>query len=872
MARTTASSTPGKRNSNAGQIRLRGVKTHNLKCIDLDIPHGQWLVLCGLSGSGKSSLAVNTLLAEGQRRFIETFSPATRFYLQKWEKPDAGLIDGIPAAVSLQANAGGESQWATVADISDCSDYLRLVFSILSKLFCPDCQTEIAAWSPESAARNLLDRFSGRRAMIGFRPANLAASSPVNRLLALQAGGFRRVRIGESSMDIESAIARTANERSVDTFDVIVDRLTINVGESGRLTDSIRTAIRTSGNSVSVWVESGTGPVSIDGRSFEPVEYRNRPECTSCGKVFPRVEPALFDPGDPRGACPACEGTGRIARSGDSQSTDPCKTCDGARLNPVSLGWKLGGYRFIDLAGLPAARLDAFLSGDSVSAIVTARQDDEVAEAVRQLRKRLALLHETGLGYVELSRFVRDLGRGERHRAHFVRIAGLSITGFLIVMDEFSGGLHPADIERLIPQLRLLRERGNTIVMAEHNLQMLAAAGRLIELGPGAGDRGGEIVFDGSPAQLAKCEDSLTGQYLSGKRGWNYPTTRRVRHRGTIRLSGARGNNLRSVDVDFPLGVLCVVSGVSGSGKSSLVRHTLAAGLMRKTGRTNTPEPLPFDDLRGGDLVDEVVVIDSQFPPRTARSNPATFSGAFDLIRKVFAETGDARSRELKPGHFSFNVPGGRCEACRGEGSVSIDMQFLADIRTRCEVCGGKRFGPRVLEVRYRDRTIADVLGMTCDEAFGFFRGQRKLQARLQQLREAGLGYLALGQSLSTLSAGETRRLKLATYLARRSNKRTLFVVDEPAASLHPSEIPTLLQNMNSLVDIGHSIIVIEHHPLVMAWADWLIDLGPGAASAGGTIVACGTPEQVADAGKGETSRFLKSVLCHRPAADRFAL
>jgi excinuclease ABC subunit A len=864
MTETTACAMPDNRRSIAGHIRLRGVSTHNLKCIDLDIPHGQWLVLCGLSGSGKSSLAIDTLLAEGQRRFIETFSPATRAYLQKWEKPDAESIDGIPAAVSVQASAARESPWATVGDISDCSDYLRFIFSSVAKLSCPDCDREVNSFSPETACRDLVDRFAGRRAMIGFGSGILAREEVANRLAAFQLGGFRRVRTGEVSVRIEDAIAGIRNDQPVSSFDVIVDRMTIDINETGRLSDSIRTAMTTSGVASTVWIESATGTVSIDQRLFHQIDYRNRPECPSCGKVFPRVEPAIFDPGDPRGACPECEGTGRKPGAANQRESEPCPICHGTRLNPVSLGWKLAGNRFADLANLAAERLDVFLSGETESVGLRLQQDLELAEAVGQLRRRLSLLIDAGLGYLELSRFVRDLGRGERHRALFVRIAGLSIVNLLVVLDEFSSGLHPADVERMIPQFRRLKARGNTIVMAEHNLQVLAAADRVVELGPGAGVHGGKIVFDGNPMDLAGSKASLTGQYLSGQRGWNYPTTRRTRRRGSIRLFGASGNNLRAIDVEFPLGLLCVVTGVSGAGKSSLVRQTLVAGLWRKSGRTNTPHPLPFSELRGSDLVDDVVMIDSHFPLRTARSNPSTFTGAFELIRKVFAETADARLMELKPGHFSFNVPGGRCETCRGEGVITIDMQFLADIRTRCEDCRGKRFGPRVLEVRYRDRTISDVLEMTCDEAFGFFRGQRKLQKQLQQLREAGLGYLALGQPLSTLSAGETQRLKLAAFLARRSSKRTLFVVDEPAANLHSSEVPSLLRNMNALVDVGHSIIVIEHHPLVMAWADWLIDIGPGPASRGGTIVACGTPEQVADAGQGETARFLKAVLCHR--------
>ncbi len=865
-------------------IRLRGVHVNNLKGIDLDIPHGQLLCLCGLSGSGKTSLALDTLFAEGQRRFIECFSPYTRQFLKQWDKPNADRIDGIPPAIAVTATRGKGSSRTTIGGATETVEYLKLLFSRVGMPVCPDCDLPVRVYSPQSIAAELNQREIGTRIQIIFPIQCPSLQDFESKIEELRASGFRRLIAMGGSHDIDNA-GQLALDFSLDQQPmwVVVDRLVVDSSVQKRMIESLETAMRHGSGSVIVLTESiSAGTTEIDGRRFDVWRFQNRLVCVNCNRKFQPAEPNLFSHNSPQGACPGCQGVGYMPYSDIDKilpdqdksirqgaiapwntpaylarwrSLKACESCHGMRLNPTALAWKIADHNIAELTRLPIAELKHWLT---ISFPVNGEPVDGV---LNNLLQRLGYLIDSGLSYLSLDRPMSSLGTGERQRVALTRALGSALVNLLYVLDEPSSGLHPFDIEKLIRQIQRLQSRRNTIVMVEHNPRLIQIADRVVEIGPAAGEAGGEIVFDGSPAALIRDGSTATGAYLSGERGWAIPIDRRVRTRGSLRLMGARGNNLKSIDVTFPLGVLCVVTGVSGSGKSSLVRQTLAPAMQQLTGNSGSDSPLPFDELRGSDLIDEVVLIDRQSLIKTSRSNPATYIKAFDEIRNVFATTADARARGMKPGHFSFNVAGGRCETCHGEGFLRIDMQFMADVLKRCDECQGTRFQPGVQEVRFRDRSISEVLNMTVEKAFGFFRGHKKVQKRLKLLKDAGLDYMNLGQPLSTLSTGEAQRLRLASFLGSSTSKRTLFIMDEPASGLHLADVRRLITSFNALIDVGHSLIVIEHNLMMMAWADHLIDLGPGPADDGGQVVATGTPEHVCTVTQSVTGRFLKATL-----------
>ncbi len=943
-----------------GAIELRGVAVHNLKEVDLDIPLGKLVALCGVSGSGKTSLALDTLYAEGQRRYIESFSPYTRQFLERLDKPAAERIDGLPAAIAVTRDDVSRSSRATIGTATETIDYLRLLYSKLGRLVCPGCGSAIERSSPESAAQRIAEVPVGTRIMVAF-PALPAEGESLAELTArLQSQGF--VRVVQSpdhwSGCYGSGPSSGPTPRPLVGALVIVDRLTAGGQSSQRLCDSLETAFTHGEGRAVVFVDGVVGnalrgvpgpaaTVTIDDRHWHPLDFSTRLECPGCNREFADPEPRRLSFNSPLGACPTCEGFGnivdldmalivpdpgksiregaiapwitpayrheldellalaadyrlpvdvpfreltaehlRLIREGVPErnfgglagffawlekrkykmhlrvflsrwrSSSICPTCRGQRLNEEALAWRIGGRNIAEATQLKLDDALAFFRDLALS-----DHERQVARTMlQQVRARLGFLQQVGLGYLSLDRTLRSLSGGEAQRVALTSAMGSSLVNMLYVLDEPSVGLHPCDVERLIGAVRGLRDRGNTVVVVEHEEALLRAADQLIEIGPGAGDRGGEVVFQGTLPEMLKPDASLTGEYLAGRRGVSIPQRRRPTTRGSIRLIGARGNNLQNLTVEFPLGVLCLVTGVSGSGKSTLVQDTLYGALCRRK-RKDCDLPLPYDDVVGCGQIDDVILVDQSPIGRSPRSNPVTYIKAFDPIRAVFAETIDARTHNYTAGHFSFNVDGGRCSACEGEGYTKVDMQFLADVFMKCSQCGGTRYRKEILAVKYRGQSIADVLAMTVREAFGFFRGQPKVQARLKQLIDVGLDYLQLGQPANTLSAGEAQRLKLAAHLSEASRNRTLFLLDEPTTGLHFADVVTLLDCFEALLSVGHSLIVVEHNLQLMRAADYLIDLGPGAGEAGGRIVVQGTPEHVALCAESHTGQFLAASL-----------
>jgi excinuclease ABC subunit A len=940
--------TPGQ-----GMIELRGVEVHNLRHIDLDLPRGQLIVFCGVSGSGKTSLALDTLYAEGQRRYIESFSTYARQFLERLEKPAAERIDGIPAAIAVARQEPSKSNRTTVGSVTETIDYLRLLMARIGTLFCTGCGQPIVRESPQDAAATVDQLPAGTRLMV---VAPVAVTGQLNDTLRdLRERGFARVILNGDVIGLEEA-AKAPPATSNLTVRVVIDRLIAGQSAPSRLVDSLETAFKTSSGHCEVWW-SGTdsdSPLSrvattetLAGSPWQVWSFIAEPRCPRCQLQFPDPEPRLFSFNSPLGACPTCEGFGdlididpdlivpdpkrtiregaiaswntpayehelqellalaadfqlpvdipyqdlsdehkRLIREGVPErnfgglngffawlekhkykvqvrafasrwkSSRECPSCRGSRLNPLALAWRINGLHIAEICALRLDKAKQFFQ----DLPLTAREQQVSRFVLEQVRGRLKYLCTVGVGYLSLDRPLRTLSTGEAQRVALTSVLGSSLVNMLYVLDEPTVGLHPRDVEPLAKAIRGLQQRGNTVVVVEHEESLIRAADQIVEVGPGAGELGGRITFQGTLPELLTAPGSSTGDFLAGRRGVSRPAQRRPANRGAVRIIGARGHNLRNLTVDFPLGLLCVVTGVSGAGKSSLVQETLYGALCKRK-RKDSPLPLPYDDVIGDGQIDDVVLVDQSPVGRSPRSNPVTYIKAFDEIRKVFADTVDAKMRNFTAGHFSFNVDGGRCDACQGEGHIQVEMQFLADLYMKCTACGGTRYRREVLGVMYRGRNIADVLEMTVREAFSFFRGQPKVQGKLKQLIDVGLDYLRLGQPANTLSAGESQRLKLAAHLSESTRNRTLFLLDEPTTGLHFADIVQLLDCFDALLAIGHSLIVVEHNLQLMKAADYLIDLGPGAADEGGTIVAQGTPEEVAACPQSHTGRYLAEVL-----------
>ncbi|MEX2121439.1 MAG: excinuclease ABC subunit UvrA [Pirellulales bacterium] len=944
-------------------ISLRGVEVHNLRSIDLDLPHRRLIVLCGVSGSGKSSLAFDTLYAEGQRRYIETFSAYTRQFLERLEKPAAERIDGIAPAIAVARKNSNRSSRSTVGTATEINDYLRLLFAKIGTIVCFQCGREVRRETPQSVAAWLGQVAAGTRLLIAFAADSLVPETFAQRSAALTQQGF--VRIVQSgrllALDQPDTLDRcdepAAGAPDNGTAYVVVDRLTGGAAQR-RLHDSLETAFNQGNGVCHVFVEdhgqaaapaelSPAETVSIDGRAWRRIAFSARLACDQCRREYPEPQPRLYSFNSPLGACLECEGFGnvididmdlivpdpqkslregavapwnspayahelkelldladdvglrvnvpfreleprerRIVQEGVPErkfgglkgffawlerrkykmhirvflsrwrSYRPCPSCGGARLRPEALATQVGSLNIAQIAAMKIDEAARFFRELDLSE--WQRQVGRMM--IEQVRARLGYLATVGLGYLSLDRTLRTLSGGEAQRVALTSALGSSLVNMLYVLDEPSVGLHPQDTQRLLSAIRGLRDRGNTVVVVEHEEAFLRAADQLVEIGPGAGERGGQVVFQGTPAQIVTAANSLTGDYLSGRRRFRAPPRRRQPNHGWIRLAGARGNNLKNITVEFPLGVLAVVTGVSGSGKSTLVEDTLYPALCRRL-RKDAPRPSDYDDVYGDGQINDLVLVDQSPIGRSPRSNPVTYIKAFDEIRAVFAETVEARTHNYTASHFSFNVDGGRCSACQGDGYLQIDMQFLADVYMKCDQCHGRRYRPEILDVTYRGRNIAEVLDMTVREAFIFFRGRPKVQARLKKLIDVGLDYLRLGQPAQTLSGGESQRLKLAGYMSAVRRGRSLFILDEPTTGLHFADVVQLLDCFEALLALGHSLIVVEHNLQLIKAADYIIDLGPGAAEAGGRVVVQGTPEMVSHNAESVTGRYLARAL-----------
>jgi len=850
-APTSESST--RQHARAVSIQLRGVRTHNLKGIDLDLPPNRLIVVTGVSGAGKSSLALDTLYAEGQRRYVETFSPYLRQFLERMEKPPADRIAGLPPAIAVSSKGSRPSSRATVGSLTEIHPLLGLLYSKAGVVVCRNCGTIVSPASPQSVAQAIETLPEGTRYLITFPLDLTPASNWAELARTLREDGLTRIQVAGQTLELSATPSLPVGIRQLD---VIVDRMVRGRESVARRIDSIETAFR-----------KGMGRCRIL-HGEQSLSFVRGWRCGQCGTGHIEPQPNLFRPNSPLGACPTCEGAGTLGPTdGDRNPSSSsirgnkkarieetiCPSCHGARLCPEALAVRIEGLNIAEISSIPLRDLPRFLAKLNASHDVAA-----VERIVRQIAGRLESLKQIGLDYLALDRRVRSLSSGELSRAILTRTAGAGLVNTLYVLDEPTNGLHPFDVERTISVLEQLRNQGNTLVVVEHEASVVRAADHVIDLGPGAGELGGRVVFQGTYQNLLDAPDSVTADYLTGRKTIRASGPRRKIDKGTIQLRGASGHNLKGIDVDFPLGVFCLVTGISGSGKSSLIEKTLAPALLASLGGDQPigPAPLPHSSLSLTGKVGRVVVVDQSPIGRSGRSNPVTYLDAFSEIRKTFAATHDAKARNTKPSQFSFNVDGGRCNACRGEGILTIDMQFLPDVVMRCPDCRGTRYRPEILEIPYRGRNIAEVLDMTARDAFVFFRHRPKVQMRLRPLIDIGLEYLRLGQPASTLSSGETKRIKLAKHLAQtrsdlipgRSNESapTLFLLNEPTSGLHPADIVKLLEVLNSLVDRGHSVIAIEHNPEVMARADWIIDLGPEAGDLGGEVVAQGTPEEVA--------------------------
>ena len=960
-----------------GHIVIRGARTHNLKNVDLTLPPRSLVVMTGVSGSGKSSLAFDTIYAEGQRRYVESLSAYARQFLERMEKPDVDSIEGICPAIAIRQKNSIRNPRSTVGTTTEIHDYLRLLFARVGRTYCRNCGTEVIRETPEVVAARLSGLPAGTRLLIGFdmpivipvplehapeqeldeeEPGARGAVSELDRegtpapqpdlpglvdplaetLASLRRKGFGRLFVDGGTVSVEDVDAASLKDRT--TLQVIVDRLKVEGDLRARLTDSIETAYQ----------EGGGAAFAIELTDAAPVVHRfsERFECRPCNIQYEVPQPRLFSFNNPFGACPLCHGFGNIIEldmdlvvpdpsksiqqnaiepwskphyraqlaelkragkarglrlhvpwrdlseeekqfviEGDGATFDgvkgffrwlerkkykvhvrvflsryrgylTCPECVGARLRREARDVRVGGRTIDQVCALTVHEADGFFDELQLS-----EKEAAVADKVlREIRKRLGFLRDVGLDYLTLDRLSSTLSGGESQRINLATSLGSALVDTLYVLDEPSIGLHSRDNERLITILRQLRDQGNTVLVVEHDADMIRVADRVVDMGLGAGEQGGRVVFAGSLKELLHEPRSLTAKYLRDELAIPVPAIRRKPAGQKLRIVGASEHNLKEVDVEVPLGVLTCVTGVSGSGKSTLVHDVIYAALKRVKGDWDRRVGA-HRKLEGSEYISDVVLVDQAPIGRTPRSNPVTYLKAFDPIRELLAATKDARSRGLTASHFSFNVPGGRCEACEGEGEVKVEMQFLADVFVPCEQCEGKRFKPQVLEVKYRGRSVDQVLDMTVREALAFFSSSPKVLRRLQVLDEIGLGYLRLGQPATTLSGGEAQRIKIAAHLSSHTGDRILYILDEPTTGLHFDDIAKLLAAFRKLLLAGHSLLVIEHNLDVIKTADWVIDLGPEGGEEGGRIVGAGTPEQIAQLAESHTGRYLREVL-----------
>lgn len=934
-------------NGSSGPLRsliVRGARVHNLKNVSLELPRNTLIVVTGVSGSGKSSLAFDTIYAEGQRRYVESLSSYARQFLERMDKPDVDFIQGISPSIAIEQKTTSRNPRSTVATTTEIYDYLRLLFGRIGKTYCRECGQIVQRDTVSTVIQWLKEQPEGSKLYVLFPLHDHPNRSMKEELSILKQRGFFRIVADGQIVDLNETAYKGKNKAEVL---VVADRTVLRHGDTdaeGRLADSLETAFNEGDGYL--WL--------LFPDSGEKRRFTQHYECPRDGLRYEEPEPRLFSFNNPFGACPKCQGFGRSVgidmnlvvpdpnrsiRAGaihpwnfpkwrenlrDLLSIAPkygipvdvpfsrlspehlriimdgtegfdgihkffrfierksykvhyrvflsryrgyttCDKCGGSRLRKDALNIRVGGKTIHDIVRMTLEEAQEFFRTLALSAY-----DREVARRIlEELRKRLRFLNEVGIGYLTLDRLSMTLSGGESQRINLATSLGSSLVGSLYVLDEPSIGLHPRDNERLIRILKSLRDVGNTVMVVEHDEDMIRAGDVIVDMGPRAGENGGEVVFCGPVRELVHHPASLTAQYLRGSLAIPVPAKRRSDSEQSLFIRGASENNLKSIDVRIPLSMFVCITGVSGSGKSTLVHDVLYAGLKKvKGGYDGTPGK--FASLEGAEQIGHVELVDQSPIGRTPRSNPATYIKVFDLIRDVLAKTPAARARGFKPGHFSFNVPGGRCETCEGDGVQKVEMQFLADLYLTCETCKGRRFKREILEIRFRGKNVDDILGMTVSEAMAFFRESKqgeRIASKLQVLDDVGLGYIRLGQAATSLSGGEAQRIKLAHHLsASQTEGRTLFIFDEPTTGLHFDDIAKLLRCLNALVDAGHSVVVIEHQMDVVKCADFVIDLGPEGGEAGGRIVATGTPEDVARSKKSHTGRFLRQLLFHHPS------
>jgi excinuclease ABC subunit A len=782
--------------ADSGHLQLRGVRVHNLRRIDVDIPLGKLTAITGVSGAGKTSLALDTLYAEAQRRYLQSFSVAARQFLERFDRPDAEHIGDLPAAVAVTAR-DRPPPGTTVGSLTELNDHVALLFTRAGVLHCPRCGREVTAQGAEDVAAAVTVLPASARVTVAF-PDRPEPGEETAWAAALVEEGFIRAQVGAEVLRLGEQRLPDLAEREVL---VLVDRLQAGSITPERLSDSVETAFRRGDDRLVLLTDQG-------GQRFD-----RRLRCGDCDVELTAPQPRLFDRRDPLGACPPCKGTGLAPKT-----SEPCSACHGAGWNDAALSVRLGDQHIAQVQATPLADLQRFL------AQLPSRADTRLI--LEQIQRRLDLLAEVGIGYLTLERGVDTLALGELQRLRLCSVLASNLVGALYILDEPAAGLHPREIERVLALLLRLRDAGNTVVVVEHDPLVIRGADWLIDLGPGAAEEGGNVVYQGPPAGIDAVEASVTGAYLSGRESIALPEKRRTPH-GWLQVDVARLRNLADVSVEFPLGVCCVVTGPSGAGKSTLVEDVLYPLVAEHKHKKGLVAP-PGTKVRGASEIGDVVLIRQEPLPRTARSNAATYLKIFDEVRTLFAQTTDAKIRNFGPGHFSFNQPGGRCETCEGQGALAVDMQFLADVAMTCPECHGSRYQKEVLAIKVRSLSIAEVLDLSVREAFRFFRAQRSVQHKLKRLIDVGLEYVRLGQPLETLSGGEAQRLRLAGHLAAVRKPRCLFILSEPAAGLHPADVQRLLDCFDGLVAAGHSLLIIENQADVLQAADWVIEMQDG--------------------------------------------
>ncbi|UXS28870.1 excinuclease ABC subunit UvrA [Staphylococcus delphini] len=933
-------------------IVVKGARAHNLKNVDIELPKNQLIVMTGLSGSGKSSLAFDTIYAEGQRRYVESLSAYARQFLGQMDKPDVDTIEGLSPAISIDQKTTSKNPRSTVATVTEIYDYIRLLYARIGKPFCPNHGIEIESQTVQQMVVRIMELEERTKIQLLAPVVNHRKGTHEKLLTDISKKGYVRVRVDGEIMDVTQVPELDKNKNH--TIEIVVDRLVVKPGIETRLADSIETVL-----------ELADGRLVVDIIDGDKLEFSEKHACPICGFSVGELEPRMFSFNSPFGACPTCDGLGQkltvdldlvvpdkdktlnegailpweptssdfypsmlkrvcevykinmdkpfkklterqrniiLYGSGDKEieftfkskfgqerkRTMPfegvvpnierryhespseyvremmqkymgeqvCETCHGQRLSREALSVYVAGKNIGEVVEQSIKEALTYYENIELS-----EQDAQIAHLIlKEITSRLAFLNNVGLDYLTLNRSSGTLSGGEAQRIRLATQIGSRLSGVLYVLDEPSIGLHQRDNDRLIHTLQEMRDLGNTLIVVEHDEDTMIAADYLVDIGPGAGEHGGEVVASGTPKQVMRNSKSLTGQYLSGKKFIPVPEHRRPVTDRKISVKGARSNNLKNVDVDFPLSVMNVVTGVSGSGKSSLVNEVLYKSLAKAINKSKV-KPGEHDEMTGMDQIDKIIDIDQSPIGRTPRSNPATYTGVFDDIRDVFASTNEAKIRGYQKGRFSFNVKGGRCEACKGDGIIKIEMHFLPDVYVPCEVCHGKRYNRETLEVTYKGKNIADVLEMTVEDATQFFENIPKIKRKLQTLVDVGLGYITLGQPATTLSGGEAQRVKLASELHKRATGRSIYILDEPTTGLHVDDISRLLKVLNRLVENGDTVVIIEHNLDVIKTADNLIDLGPEGGDGGGTILATGTPEEIAAIPESYTGRYLKTVL-----------